>query len=227
VDALAEAQRRTEERVAALAERVDALAEAQRRTEEQVAALAEAQRRTEQRLEMLVEMVRALAEDQRRINDTVGDLKGRMLELTYRDKAGAYFGPLLRRLRVVEPHTLEDTLEAHLTPDEVKDVLRLDLLVSGRPRYQPNAPQVWLAVEISGVIDQGDVRRVLRRASLLRQAGYRAIPAVAGAGITQEATDQTSEHQIPIITDGSVTRWDEALQVWMEPKKWEQFETES
>lgn len=64
---LAEAQRRTEERMGRLEEVLAALAGAQRRTEEQVTALAEAQRRTE-------EQVTALAEAQRRTEETVRQL---------------------------------------------------------------------------------------------------------------------------------------------------------
>jgi len=247
VERLAEAQRRTEERLGRVEEQIGTLAEAQRRTEErvgrveeQIAALADAQRRTEERVgrveeqiaaladaqRQAAEMIRALAEDQRRINDRLSSLDGHVLELTYRDKAGAYFGPLLRGLRVVEPHTLEDRLEARLRPDELKDLLRLDLLVRGRPRHQPDAPEVWLAVEISSVIDRGDVERARRRAYLLRKAGYRAIPTVAGRELTQGAEDQTKEHRVLIVKDGSATYWDEALQTWTAPKAWEQFDAE-
>ncbi len=74
IAALAEAQRRTEERLGRVEEQIAALAEAQRRTEErlgrveeQIAALAEAQRRTEERLE-------ALAEAQRRTEERIGPL---------------------------------------------------------------------------------------------------------------------------------------------------------
>jgi len=89
IEALAEAQRRTEERVARLEEAVVALAEAQRRTEERVAqleertarleeivaALAEAQRRTEERVARLEEAVVALAEAQRRTEERVARLE--------------------------------------------------------------------------------------------------------------------------------------------------------
>ncbi|HXF06100.1 MAG TPA: hypothetical protein VNM72_11910 [Blastocatellia bacterium] len=74
VQELAEAQRRTEQEVRALAEQVAALAEAQRRTEEQVQTLAEAQRRTEQRVEALAEQVATLAEAQRRTEEQVQTL---------------------------------------------------------------------------------------------------------------------------------------------------------
>ena len=52
---LAEAQKRTEERIEGLAKRVEELAEAQKRTEQRVEELAEAQKRTEQRVEKLAD----------------------------------------------------------------------------------------------------------------------------------------------------------------------------
>ena len=235
VAALAEAQRRAEERLGRIEERLDrveghldrveghlaALAEAQRRTEEQVAALAEAQRRTEERLErlqttvaILAEQVRALVEAQQRTDITIGGLKGRILEMTYRDKAMAYFGPLLRRLRVVPLQTLEETLETRLSSEEFKDLLSLDLLVSGQPRYHPEMPEVWLAVEISAVVDQEDLNRARRRANLLRQAGYRAIPVVAGERTTLGAEDEARLHKVAVLQDGRVFLWEEALQAW-------------
>ena len=174
---------------------------------EQIGTLAE-------QVRVLVEQVRALVEAQHRTTDTVGRLKGLVLELTYRDKAGAYFGPLLRRMRVVEQHMLEDTLEASLTPGEFRDLLRLDLLLSGRPRRQPEAPEVWLAVEISSVVDQDDVDRAERRAGLLRKAGYRALPAAAGEQMTRGAEESARVQKVVLLQDGQILFWEEALEVW-------------
>ncbi|MCD6513562.1 MAG: hypothetical protein J7L07_01420, partial [Candidatus Odinarchaeota archaeon] len=72
VDKLAEAQRRTEERLDRLSETVDKLAEAQRRTEERLNELAEAQRRTEEQINRLSEAVRNLSVSVSRLSDTVG-----------------------------------------------------------------------------------------------------------------------------------------------------------
>ena len=120
---------------------VTELAQAQRRTEQHIEALVEAQRRTEQRLEhlevvveTLVEQVRILTQAQQRTVDTVGSLKGRILEWAYRDKAVAYFGRLLRRTRVVAFETIEQTLESRLSAEEFGDIVLLDLLVHGQPR---------------------------------------------------------------------------------------------
>ncbi|MCI0529347.1 MAG: hypothetical protein L0Y56_18060 [Nitrospira sp.] len=221
LEALAEAQRRSEERLASVEERLASVEERLSRLESIVETLAEAQRQAEERLsrlesvvETLVEQVRSLVEEQRRTANTVSDLKGRMLEITYRDNADAYFGPLLRRLRVVRPHTLEETLEAHLSREEFKDILRLDLLVSGQPRYYPNLSEVWLAVEVSTVVDKEDIDRARRRADLLRQAGYQAIPTVAGEQVTSRAEDEAHTHKVVLLEDGWIFLWEEALQAW-------------
>jgi uncharacterized phage infection (PIP) family protein YhgE len=92
---LAQAQRRTEERLNELSERVNQLAEAQRKTEERlnqlavrVDQLAEAQRRTEERLNELTERmnqltvrVDQLAEAQRRTEERLNELTERVNQL--------------------------------------------------------------------------------------------------------------------------------------------------
>jgi anion-transporting ArsA/GET3 family ATPase len=242
---LAEAQRRTEEKVEALAEaqrrteeKVEALAEAQQRTEErlgrveeQMAAMAEAQRglaeaqqRTEQHLAAMAKQVESLAQDLRRVNDKLGDFRGTVLEWKYRNNPGAYFGSILRRVRVVNIVELEETLEARLTPDEEDDVRLVDLIARGRPSRRPQAPQVYLAVEISGVVDRHDIERARRRANLLRKAGYRAIPVVAGEQVTLGAEDQAKDFSVPLMQDGQVLFWEQALARWLEPRNGEQFD---
>jgi DNA repair exonuclease SbcCD ATPase subunit len=221
IAALAEAQHRTEERVSRIEENVTTLAEAQRQTQENVAALAEAQRQTQEQVQklastvsLLAEQVRSLVEAQKHTDDTVGSLKGRMLELTYQNKATAYFGPLLRRPRVVDLGALLETLEAHLSPEEFRDVLQLDLLVSGKPRLPSEAPEVFLAVEISSVIDERDIERALRRSALLRRAGFRVIPVVAGERATLGAEDEARTHHVVMLQDGRTFLWTEALHTW-------------
>lgn len=204
-----------------LPQAVGELIAAQRRTEECVAALAEAQQRGEDRLskleaaiQNLVNEVRALVVSLSRTQDTVGDMKGRLLELTYKEKAGGYFGHLLRRVRVVELTTLEDTLESSLSPGEIREILRLDLLASGRLRIRPEEPEVLLAVEISSVVDQNDVDRAERRAKLLQQAGYRVLPVAAGEQITRGAEESARVQKVVLLRDGQALFWEEALDAW-------------
>jgi chaperonin cofactor prefoldin len=230
--ALASAQARTEQRLEELAsaqarteQRLEELASAQARTEQRlerleaaVERLATAQARTEERLERLEATVERLAEAQVRtegrlqeLTDTVADLKGWQLESRYRERAGAYFGPLLRPLRVILPHELEDQLELHLPAADLRDLLLVDLLLRGQPRERPEAPPVWLAVEVSAVVDRRDVERAQRRADLLRQAGCRAIPTVAGEHLTAGAEEAARTGHILVIQDGRSLFWEEAL----------------
>ncbi|MFQ5767095.1 MAG: hypothetical protein ACE5ID_03820 [Acidobacteriota bacterium] len=179
---------------------VRGLTEAQRQTEQQLRELAEAQRQTEQ-------IVHVLADRQ-------GQMRGELLEMKYTRRAAAYFGRLLRRIRTVLPGQLEvameDSLEQHLTEDELAEVFQLDLLVVGRLR-EPEAQEVWLAVEVSAVIDRSDVERAQRRAALLRKAGYRVVPVVAGEGLTQGATELLQDAPVAPVLNGRSQGWQEAL----------------
>ncbi|RMF28547.1 MAG: hypothetical protein D6759_15570, partial [Chloroflexi bacterium] len=214
---LAEAQRRTEARLEALAEaqrrteaRLEALAEAQRRTEARLEELAEAQRRTEEVIQSLTETQQQIQEDLKTLQTTVGGIKGRLLEITYRERAGTYFGPLLRRVRIFAPHEIEDEVEPHLTPEEFRELLQLDWVVRGRPRRMEKAPWVWLALEVSSMVDIHDVERAMERAALLRKAGLLAIPAVAGEQITKGGEAMAQEEGVVVVIDGWTRFWEKA-----------------
>jgi len=205
VQKLAESQAHTEKRLDRLEATVQKLVESQARTEKRLEELAQAQRRTEERLDDLIKVVTGM-------QDTQGSLKGRQLELTYKERVGAYFGPLLRRVRVVSPIEIEDDLEAHLSTEEFRDLLLIDLLVRGRPRHMPDAPQVWLAVEISGVVDRHDVERAQSRAGHMRKAGYITLPTVAGEDITQGAKEMVQEDGVLLVMNGWTSSWEQALE---------------
>ncbi|MGC9084040.1 MAG: hypothetical protein ACP5ME_12805 [Anaerolineae bacterium] len=203
VQALIQAQARTEERVS--------------RLEEAVARLTEAQARTEQMLQALIATMQKFEERLRRLEIRVDRMDGELLEIRYERRATSYFGRVLRRVRVVEVPELLDTLEARLTPEEVDEVLNLDLLVAGRPRRpgeMPEEREVWLAVEISATVDTEDVERALERAALLRKAGYFAIPAVAGREATSIAETAAQEQGVLLVRDGRADFWDQALVRW-------------
>ena len=211
VEELAQAQQRTELRVEELAQaqqrtelRVEELAQAQQRTELRVEELAQAQQRTET---LLAELTRSHL----RLEQRVGRNTGILLELTYRDKAYAYFGTLLRKVRVVSLQQIEAQLEEHLSSREFRELLPLDLLVKGKVRELDPAPEVYLAVEISSVVDVGDVERAERRAALLRQAGVAAIPAVAGDDVTEGGEDSARQANVLLVQNGTKRFWDAAL----------------
>jgi hypothetical protein len=107
---------------------------------------------------------------------------------------------------------LEDELEKVLTPEEFDDFLSLDLLVVGLPRRWDSAPEVWLAVEVSSVVDRQDVERAQRRAEYLRRVGYRVVPTVAGERATEGAWDVVRTQKVLLLEDGRAQLWDEALE---------------
>ncbi len=201
VTQLAAAQKRTEQRVAELAE---AQKQSEARLGTALTELANAQRRTE-------EEVRRLSERQHKMDDQLGKLIGWHLETRYRDRAYAYFGSLLRKTQVVDLQKLEPTLEAILSDAEMEDLALLDLLIRGQVTKDPQRPEVYLALEISSVVDGGGVNRAVRRAELLRAAGYPAIPAVAGNSVTEGATKAAQNANVFLVRDGRKEFWDEAV----------------
>ncbi len=86
VEELAEAQKRTEQRLDSLTLKVEELAEAQKRTEIRVEELAEAQKRTEQRLDSLTLKVEELAEAQKRTEQRLDSLTLKVEELAEAQK---------------------------------------------------------------------------------------------------------------------------------------------
>jgi vacuolar-type H+-ATPase subunit I/STV1 len=207
VQDLLEAHQRSEGRLTRLEAAVQRLVESQQRTEESLTALAESQQRMQEALVVL-------AQQYRRMDDRLGSVLGYVLESRYREKAVAYFGGLLRSLRVVELHTMADDLETKLGPSELREVLHLDVLLRGQTRPPDEAQEVWLAVEVSSVVDLNDVNRAERRAELLRKAGYRAVPVAGGEDATVGAQELARDRKVVLILDEKVLFWEEALQAW-------------
>lgn len=191
VRGLAEAQRRTEERLEQLTARVDQLTEAQRRTE--------------QSLNLLVQAVHGLENEMYKA-------RGILLEMRYRNRATSYFGRWLRKPRVVDVSDIWDDLEDKLSLDEIRELSNVDLLVRGQLHRKAGSGDMWLAVEVSNVIDEQDIERAIRRAELLRKAGFRSVPVVAGHNpLDTEVAEEIAESHVALLMNGSSAGWDEAL----------------
>lgn len=194
---LAEAQRRTEERLDQLVARMDELAV-------RMDQLAEAQRHTEERLDRLTMIMERLVKQ-------MAEIRGDTLEMKFRDKAPAYFGRWLRRVRVVPITDIETQLETKLNDREMMDLFALDVLVRGQTRStEAKGEEIWLAVEVSSVVDERDVQRAERRASLLRRAGLRAVPVAAGAQVNAEAESVAELLHVALMRDGVDQGWEQA-----------------
>jgi len=231
---LTEAQKRTEERVGRLEIAMAELAEAQKRTEERVgrleiamAELAEAQKRTEERVGRLEIAMAELAEAQKRteqqvqrLTDRMGQMAGDLLEIKYRDKPSSYFGRIVRQARLVDLADVEAMLGDRLTDEQLFDLLQLDLVVHGQLR-QPKGKrreqlEVWLAIEVSSVVDREDVERAERRAKILRQAGLPVLAVAAGGNLTLGARELAQSKGVVLQADGRLEFLEEALARLME-----------
>ncbi len=209
---LAEAQRRTEAELAELRRYVDTrfaeLAEAQQRIEVE---LAELRRRTDERFAQLAESQLRIQEQLIGIKDELADVRGRQLELEYRIKAAAFFGGWLRKPAVVEISDIWDQLEEHLDEIDMRRLTAVDLIVRGQLPKKRGGGEVWLAVEVSNVVDLNDVERAIERAALLRRAGLPAIPVVGGKRLTRGAAASVAERRVVLSKGGELIGWDEVL----------------
>lgn len=190
VEELAEAQRRTEQRVAELAEALRQLAEAQRRSEQRLDDLTAAQKT---------------------MSDILSGVKGQQLEITFSRKAPAYLGRFLRRTRVVPAEKLSELLEDRLEREDFCEVLLSDVIVRGLLTDRQASTEVWVVVEVSSTVDRNDVLRARQRAEIMRAAGYQTIPAVAGEGLTEGARQEAQQNNVLVLLDGAALFWDEAL----------------
>jgi hypothetical protein len=129
----------------------------------------------------------------------------------YREQPHKYFGRILRRVHVVDLYDIERELDERLPAEVVDDLRLLYLIVQGRHKELADLSDLWLAVEVSAVIDRNDIERAQRRAAALRQAGYMAVAAVAGEQRTEGAEEAARLNGVVVVQNGIVQYWDEAL----------------
>ena len=198
---LAEAQRSADERLTRLETALHELRESVFVLEQSVRELVELQRRNEQRLA--------------KIEGKLGEHGGWLLEMRFRQRAAAYMGRWLRRTKVVDFNDVIEEAEAHLNAEEMDDLLDIDVVLRGGPRETPEGEEIWLAVEVSSVVDREDVARAIRRADLLRRTGRRVLPVVAGHDATDGGNSQARLHHVVLLQDGKGLFWEEAIAKWL------------
>ena len=151
-----------------------------------------------------------LRKDMRRLDNRMAKLVGDSLEERYLKHAAAYLGRALRKVKAFKPYVMEDQLRAKLSESDYEDLLLVDLLVRGIPKGHKGI-HVWLAFEISVVVDRKDVERAIRRAEILRRCDFIGIPAVAGETLTQGAEELAAAQKVVVVTNGKIDHWNEAL----------------
>jgi cell division protein FtsB len=153
----------------------------------------------------------------KRLGDVSAQLHGYYLEQQYASKASSVFGKVLRRIHLFRPSELDNEVTDLLPRDDAEDWLETDLVLSGVPRYRPEVGEVWLAVEVSSVLDRSDLERAVRRAEYLRRTGRKALPAVAGHSLAAGAEQVARDRNVAVFQDGKALGWEEALAFWTQP----------
>jgi DNA repair exonuclease SbcCD ATPase subunit len=123
----------------------------------------------EQFAEVRAEQQRQAAEQRRQAND-IAKLKGFVLELIFDRRAPAVFGRYWRRVKVVPATEICELAESiqPLTPEEEESLYRADAYVMGVRKS--DGREIIGVVEVSWMVDIGDVERAQRRAEVLTQA---------------------------------------------------------
>src|SRR6266850_1842379 len=202
---------------------VQELATAQRRTEEAITRLTERLEQgftdaAEDRQRIRTDMAQGFAEaaaDRRDMRRDIGQLKGWGQEQFYRDRAAAIFGRLLRQGYDATNQVadlLQDARRTGVISDrDYQEALAADLLWGGQIR--DSRQPIVLVVEASWTVGHVDVERAARSAAVLRQAGLRALPVTAGQEGPPNMQDDARRSGVAIVQDGTVDQesWEAAL----------------
>lgn len=107
----------------------------------------------------------------------------------------------------------EEILYERLSPAQRRQVSRLDVILRAKliGAQGPDSPDIWVAMEVSPVVDRNDIERAQERAAILRQAGLRVISVVAGQDITRGATEMLEQAAVFLLLDGKSEGWERAL----------------
>ena len=184
-----------------LPQTMQALAEAQHHTEERLGQLTA-------RMDQLVQRMDQLVDVQSRMGSDLERLKESDLEQRYRERAHAYFSRVIRRTHVLSGDELSALLEEavthrQLSEDEADDLLQADAVIRGRRR--DDNTDVYLVVEVSWGIGLSDVERAAARAAALSKLGTPALPVVAGFWVTPDAQEPARAFKVWQVTNGRVS----------------------
>jgi len=132
------------------------------------------------------------------LNDTVGKLKGYVLELILAKNIHSYLGNNFKGIKLLDPSHLSNDLYSALengkiSEEELQDVLYTDIIAKGKIKNTNEEVKI-IIIEVSYIIDEKDVERAIRRAEILRKAfEVKTVPVVAGTDITQRTKELVKE----------------------------------
>lgn len=141
--------------------------------------------------------VSQLKTDVSRLDSRVGRLDGRTLQQQVRERLPAYLSRFALRLKPVSNADFVELLEVaveegRITEEQVEDAKLIDGIARGRRRG--DSATIYLALEISAVVDNHDLARAIRRASIIAEAtGSFTQPIVVGETIRADVRNQAEK----------------------------------
>ena len=194
-----------------MAERQEQFEAHQLQFEQLLQRMTERQEQFEQQMRQFAEQMLQLSqrtahleEKYDRLAGEVSSLKGIVLELKYRERAASFFGRYLRKVQLASIDDLIETLEAvkPLSEEELDELLRADAIFTA-VRATTREP-LYLVLEVSYVVDRGDVGRAIQRARVLQERGLKAVPAVGGEQATEGAKAAAERGEVLLALDGVI-----------------------
>ncbi|MBX6754781.1 MAG: hypothetical protein IRY86_11160, partial [Thermorudis peleae] len=185
--------------------------------------VAEHSRQIAELRETVAEQSRQISELRQAIEDNTAQLRvtthrtdavyGLVLELQAQQRLSSWLGRVLTRLQVRPPGEWADYLRPVIGEDAFDVLLDADLLGRARLRDRPDV-EVWLVIEVSGVVNTNDIDRVVAWASHLRASLPRVVPIVVGTRKAESAAERARAAGVAMLEDGTLVGWPEALASW-------------
>jgi uncharacterized protein YoxC len=131
------------------------------------------------------------------LKTSVGRLTGRSLELQVRERIPTYLSRFALRLRPISNADFAELLETaaeagQISEVQAEDAKLIDAVARGRRRS--DGATIYLALEISAVVDGHDLERAIRRAAIITEAtNMPTLPVVIGETILAEVRNQAEQ----------------------------------
>jgi len=144
-----------------------------------------------EQMTLLTQRIDRLAAFVENINGRVGNLEGWQYEDRYRRNLAAHLVQRFRKVQTVDLGSFAPVLtlldDRKISQREFDNLMKLDILARGREKGNLDGPEVFVAIELSILVDISDVQRANERAETLRMTGLPVQAAVDGDAIRPEA----------------------------------------
>lgn len=153
---------------------------------------------------VLKQDVAELKKDVAELKDTIAELKGEFLELRVRDRIGAFLGKLFSKIRLIDFSDFADILyeakeKGKIEEKEIYEALKIDAIAEAYMR-KPEKKKIYLAIEISYVVDKKDIERAASRAEIVSKAyEIECIPIALGKKTTKGAQSLSDRLTVLVI----------------------------